>query len=288
MTCFDSHFGASFVAALAIIAGALASEDAATITAGTLAAASVLDARLSFLSAVAGLWVGDLGVYGAVQLWKEKASKPGWLSRAENSLPGAGSGGCGHWPLALSRFFPGTRLPAYISAALNRMPFARYAGVTWLTAVIWTAVVFAAIRAFPAQAQTAGERITLLGFVGLAVFAALAIAGSSVAPTCEETLAKRGALGILAGLVILYTGNGDVCVAWYPVPGNLLADDCQPESEKWRHHRRIEDGNSAPTDEEFARQYRSSLAGSSRAAMRTALPGSNAFWKPREFPSRLS
>ena len=173
MSHFDFHFGASFLAALAIVGGAFVSEDAATITAATLAAASVLDVRLSFLSAVAGLWVGDLGVYGVVRLWKEKARKPRWYLQAEDSLQGNGSGAGGDWPLALSRFFPGTRLPAYVSAGLNRMPFLRYAGITWLTAVIWTAVVFAAIRIFPAQAQTARERIALLGFAGLAAFVVL-------------------------------------------------------------------------------------------------------------------
>jgi len=47
MNFFDLHLGPSFLAALAIIAGAFVSEDAATITAATLAAASVLDARVS-------------------------------------------------------------------------------------------------------------------------------------------------------------------------------------------------------------------------------------------------
>src|SRR5690242_2126088 len=145
------HFGTSFVAALAIVAGAFVSEDAATITAATLAAASVLDARLSFLSAVAGLWVGDLGVYGAARLWKEKAAKRRWFSQAAGSLKGDAFAAPSHWPLALSRFFPGTRLPAYISAGLNRMPFFRYAGITAATAVLWTAMVFTAIWVFPSQ-----------------------------------------------------------------------------------------------------------------------------------------
>ena len=42
MSFIGMHFGAGFVAALAIVAGAFVSEDAATITAASLAAASVL------------------------------------------------------------------------------------------------------------------------------------------------------------------------------------------------------------------------------------------------------
>ena len=46
-----------------IIAATFISEDGATVTAATLAASSLLDARLAFVSAFSGLWVGDLGVY---------------------------------------------------------------------------------------------------------------------------------------------------------------------------------------------------------------------------------
>jgi hypothetical protein len=55
------------------------------------------------------------------------------------------------------------------------MPFLRYAAITAVTAVLWTAAVFAAIWAFPSQAQSARERLALLGFAGLAVFSALTI-----------------------------------------------------------------------------------------------------------------
>src|SRR5260221_13391605 len=99
MSFFDFHFGASFLAALAIVAGAFVSEDAATITAATLAAASLLDVRLSFVSAVVGLWVGDLGVYGVVRLWKEKARQARWFLHAEDCLQSNGSRAGGGWPL---------------------------------------------------------------------------------------------------------------------------------------------------------------------------------------------
>lgn len=175
MSVLGFHFGTSLVAALAIIAGAFVSEDAATITAASLAVASVLDARLSFLSAVAGLWVGDLGVYGAARLWKVKAGKVVWYRKAVDSLESNATAARGEWPLAVSRFFPGTRLPAYVSAGLNRMPFLSYAAITAATAVLWTATVFVAIWLFPSQAQSARERLALLGFAGLAAFAVLTL-----------------------------------------------------------------------------------------------------------------
>src|SRR5215831_13744672 len=110
------HFGNSLFVALGLVVAAFVSEDAATITAATLAAASLLDVRLSFFSAVAGLWLGDLGVYGAVRFGREKVEKMNWFSRAMRNLEADSSRMQGDWPLALSRFLPGTRLPAYVSA----------------------------------------------------------------------------------------------------------------------------------------------------------------------------
>jgi membrane protein DedA with SNARE-associated domain len=175
MIVSNFHFGAGIAAAVAIIAGALISEDAATITAASLAAASLLDVRLSFFSAIAGLWLSDLGVYGAVRLWKEKTGTSRWFSKAVNSLEANAASAGDEWLLAVSRFFPGTRLPAYVSAGLNGMPFPRYAGITAFTAVLWTSLVFASISIFPAQARTARERLTLVGFAGLAAFAVLSL-----------------------------------------------------------------------------------------------------------------
>jgi len=63
MSMTPVHGGGAIALAIAIVLGAFASEDGATITAATFAASSLLDLRLAFLSAFAGLWVGDLGIY---------------------------------------------------------------------------------------------------------------------------------------------------------------------------------------------------------------------------------
>jgi len=173
MSFLQLHFGATVAAALAIIAAALVSEDAATVTAASLAAASLLDVRLSFISAVAGLWIGDLGVYAVARLGTGRVAKLPWISRAVNSLQSDSAMAAESWPLALSRFFPGTRLPAYVAAGLNRMPFLRYAGITAASAALWTALVFGFIWVFPQQAQTTRERLALLGTAGLTGIAGL-------------------------------------------------------------------------------------------------------------------
>src|SRR5271165_4426635 len=106
-----------------IVGGAFLSEDGATITAATLAATCVLDAKMAFLSAFAGLWVGDLGVYVLARHIGPPIRSHRWFSRLfageQRQAPTTGM-----WSLALSRFFPGTRMPSYMSAGLNRMPLA--------------------------------------------------------------------------------------------------------------------------------------------------------------------
>src|SRR6266849_1290679 len=132
------HGGSAIALIAAVVLGAFVSEDGATITAATLAASSVLDFRLAFLSAFAGLWGGDLGVYALTRSIGPQITQhrwfAGWFAKGKTraSNPRRNDG---QLSLALSRFFPGTRLPAYISAGLDRMPVFTCAAITAVAAM---------------------------------------------------------------------------------------------------------------------------------------------------------
>ncbi len=167
----------------AIVFGALLSEDGATITAATLAASAVLDARLAFVSAFAGLWVGDLGVYFLARGAGSTFLQHRWFAarlakmtaRASRSAaPDAPASGGQQMSLALSRFVPGTRLPAYVSAGLARMPFSAFAAITAFSAIAWLLIIFALIHFAPSQGAVAKQHLAYLGLFDLAVFAILA------------------------------------------------------------------------------------------------------------------
>src|SRR5664279_6071877 len=100
----DSFFSyQALILAAGIVGGAFLSEDGATITAATLAATCMLNAKVSFLSAFAGLWIGDLGVYVLARHIGPSIRSHRWFSqffeREHREVPSTGM-----WSLALSRF----------------------------------------------------------------------------------------------------------------------------------------------------------------------------------------
>src|SRR5712691_3624752 len=119
------HPGSAIALIVTIVLGAFISEDGATITAATLAASSVLDFRLAFLSAFAGLWGGDLGIYALTRRIGPRIIQHRWFvgwfpkEKTRKSNP---SGINGLLSLALIRFFPGTWLHSYGSAGVVRIP----------------------------------------------------------------------------------------------------------------------------------------------------------------------
>jgi membrane protein DedA with SNARE-associated domain len=172
-----NEYGALFLMA-AIIFGAFLSEDGATITAATLAASKLLDPRLAFLSAFAGLWAGDLGIYALARSMGPSLVQHPWFARWF-SKHGSGEGvrvqGEGQFALVVSRFFPGTRLPAYLSAGFRRMPLPTFLGITALTAAAWVLLTFLVIRLAPSYAGSLAHELGILSLVGLSLYAALTL-----------------------------------------------------------------------------------------------------------------
>src|SRR5215472_11489780 len=170
MSLFPYQSGGVLALTIAIALGAFVSEDGATITAATLAASNVLDVRLAFLSTFAGLWLGDFGVYAAAR-WTGPAIRQHrwfrtWFAKtsSNDSSPNREKM---QWTLALSRFLPGTRLPAYIAAGFAQMPVASFAMVTATSAMAWVALLFFSIRLAPSRASTASRHLALLTLTGL-------------------------------------------------------------------------------------------------------------------------
>jgi len=170
------NHGSAIALIVTIVLGAFISEDGATITAATLAASSVIDFRLAFLSAFAGLWGGDLGVYALTRRIAPRIMRHRWFAGwfpKEKTRKSNPSGSNGLLSLALSRFLPGTRLPAYVSAGLDRMPVLAFAAITAASAVAWIVLVFATIQLAPSRSSSAKQQLALFSLFGLGLFALL-------------------------------------------------------------------------------------------------------------------
>src|SRR5262249_54552016 len=76
----------------------------------------------------------------------------------------------GRFGLAASRFFPGTRLPAYLSAGFRRMPPAVFAAITAVSALAWVFLVFAVIRFAPSRSATLERHAGAATLAGLTVY----------------------------------------------------------------------------------------------------------------------
>jgi membrane protein DedA with SNARE-associated domain len=162
----------SLALAFAIVLGAFVSEDAATITAATLTATATLDPTLAFVSAFAGLWFGDLGVYALARLGGPALLRREWFQKwFAAPKPGSAIGvNDGRLGLAVSRFFPGTRLPAYLSAGFRRMPALVFAAITAVSALAWVILVFAAIQLAPSRSEAVQRHAGEAALLGLSLF----------------------------------------------------------------------------------------------------------------------
>jgi membrane protein DedA with SNARE-associated domain len=163
---------------LGIVLSAFVSEDASTFAAAALAGSKTLDVSSALLSAFLGLWVSDFAVYAAARVAREKLPAQSrtarWLSKSLTTSADFIPASQGQLALGISRFLPGTRFPAYVGAGLFRMPVLVFAGITAVSAALWTLVVFLAVHFFPVKIDGAGQALTLAGFVGLAVFVLVA------------------------------------------------------------------------------------------------------------------
>jgi membrane protein DedA with SNARE-associated domain len=139
-----------FAVAGFIILAAFISEDAATLTAATLAATRAVEPKLAFVSSVMGIWLGDLGLYGLAyrygsglleKPWGRKLARPESVRRGRQWFARRGS-----VALFLSRCLPGTRLPISLAAGIFRMDLRKFAAVGAAGAIAWVTLNFAVIR----------------------------------------------------------------------------------------------------------------------------------------------
>jgi membrane protein DedA with SNARE-associated domain len=133
---------------LALFIATFVSEDLACLTAGSLAAAGRIDLASAMGACFAGIFVGDLLLYGAGRVFGARAlsSRLGARFVTKESLDrgtvwlrdrGASA-------VFVSRFVSGLRLPTYFAAGALRMEPKRFAVYLAFAAAVWTPLIIGA------------------------------------------------------------------------------------------------------------------------------------------------
>lgn len=132
----------------ALFVGTFVSEDLACLSAGSLAAAGRLDLAAAIGICFAGIFIGDLLLYGAGRTFGARILSSRYTSRwvGESGLQRARDWLSNRRLAAIfaSRFISGLRLPTYIAAGALRMDAKRFTTALALAAAVWTPLIVGA------------------------------------------------------------------------------------------------------------------------------------------------
>jgi membrane protein DedA with SNARE-associated domain len=157
--------------ALAILIATFILEDAATVGAAMLASDGVLPVYLAITSLIAGIVLGDIGLYGLGRL----STKSPWIRRM---LRRRKVMDVRNWmthrifPMVFAaRFIPGSRFPSYTASGLLGLPFRRFAMAAFLAVILQTSLLFSLMIYFGIyfRDRLGGWRWVLAGGVVLAI-----------------------------------------------------------------------------------------------------------------------
>jgi membrane protein DedA with SNARE-associated domain len=131
-----------------VAAATLVSEDLACIAVGLLVAAERLDPVAGVLGCLAGIYLGDLGLWLAGRVAGHRLARLPWLSQrlepARLAEARAWLERRGARAIVASRFLPGTRVALYVGAGMLGLRPSTFATWTLAAVLVWVpAVVFA-------------------------------------------------------------------------------------------------------------------------------------------------
>lgn len=181
--------------ALAIVMATFILEDAATVGAAMLAADGVLSVPLALGCLVAGIVLGDVGLYGLGRL----STKSSWVRRLLNQRAVIDAR---NWmtprmmPMVFAaRFIPGARFPYYTAAGLLGLPFRRFTAAVVVAVILWTALLFGMMiyLGIHFRDQLGGWRWLLAVGVVLAIFVFSRVGRQALS---TSTTSQRGQPGI--------------------------------------------------------------------------------------------
>ncbi|HJZ71593.1 MAG TPA: VTT domain-containing protein [Vicinamibacterales bacterium] len=185
---------------LGIVLGTFVSEDATCIATGLLIQRGEIGLTSGILACLAGIYLGDLGLWGAGRLFGGTAVRWQWAARRLSHAAVHDARACldrhAAGAIVASRFLPGTRFVLYVTAGVLGLPGVVFATWSFIAAVLWTPtlVLFSAslgdafaVRASPIVSSPWSSRVA----AALVVFVSLqALRAAADAPTRRRIAAR--------------------------------------------------------------------------------------------------
>ncbi|MCC5877583.1 MAG: VTT domain-containing protein [Candidatus Sumerlaeia bacterium] len=159
-------------------------EDPTVIVCGLL----IADGQMSFFAALIGLalgiHVGDLTLYLVGRFFGDKIMEKGWLSQERYDRWAAHLDRNLFMAVVISRFVPGTRIPAFMGAGILKAPFHRFLLIGITASFMWTLFLLLLVI------QIGEQVLPLLGQYKYPAIAALLL-GLLVIPRVRRAWRKR-------------------------------------------------------------------------------------------------
>ena len=144
----QAYIGHPWVLAFLIFISTFILEDAATLSSALLASYEHLPVLMAYLALLAGILLGDAGLYGLGYLahhfeWAHKLQQKrkavalhDWL---EHRL---------FLAVVVARFIPGARLATYTTIGFFELNFVKYMTAVFFASILWTSILFWAIYSY--------------------------------------------------------------------------------------------------------------------------------------------
>jgi len=158
--------------AAALSAATFVSEDATCIGTGLLIRTGQFNWAVGLGACIAGIFLGDLGLWLVGRVFGRRALAWGWVRRR---LPETRVDEWGRWfdqrgmsAVIAARFLPGTRLPVYIAAGMLGRRAGRFALWALLAALLWTPLLILLVASLGNAIVAPMQRVLGAGLVPIA------------------------------------------------------------------------------------------------------------------------
>lgn len=120
-------------------------EDAASVASGLAASYELIGPFWAYFALLAGIVLGDFGLYGLGYLGNHSKRAENFLNRKNVQKAKDWLGHRIILSIVAARFIPGARLPTYTAIGFFKLSFTKFAVTVFFAGALWSSIVFYAV-----------------------------------------------------------------------------------------------------------------------------------------------